>query len=67
MIFGGQKGAALHYIYIYTILGIAKGQRPLPKKILYLQAKHTKFLALFGLNLQKYIISGGCKGQPFFS
>ena len=33
----------------------------LPKKII-LQAKYAQFQALFGLDLQKYIISGGCEG-----
>ena len=38
------------------------GGAPLPKKII-LQAKiRIIFQALFGLNLQKYIISGGCEG-----
>ena len=47
-------------VKVYTILGLARGSVPLPiGKFCICKLFTHNFRPLFGLNLQKYIISGG--------
>ena len=50
--FGVCKGAASHC---------------LSENFVFYKLNTHNFRPFFGLNLQKYVISGGHKGQPFFS
>ena len=52
-------------LYVHTILGIARGSVPLPiGKFCICKLFTHNFKPFFGLNLQKYIISGGHLWPP---
>ena len=47
-------------LYVHTILGLARGKRPIAYRKIGISKLFThNFRPSFGLNLQKYIISGG--------
>ena len=66
MISGGHKGAALLYIYI-RFWGLQRDSVSLFMKILYYELNMHNFTPFLVSNFKEYVISGGCKGQPFFS
>ena len=52
-------------LYVHTILGLARGKRPIAYRKIGISKLFThNFRPSFGLNLQKYIISGGSLWPP---